>query len=449
MATSAPAVVTAPGLAAMDAASRASYFNNLPADQRAQQLAAYRAYQSQMNRSYMRNTVRKMAVAPQSSGGALNQIYSPGATLPFTIPSAQNAFCEGFIVRLNLSATLAAGTGATYAATAAGALGLIDNIIVQYNGTQARFRPYILRQLALMQGRYETTYPNAVLIGQHNGSLDSYLASSFPTAAGTAPVVLEFYVPFNMLHPQDARGLLPIMGGETSAQVLITCAPQSLGPDPILNAWSVTAGTGAAVTFANTSTVSVYAVYRDGTSYLSPTLLGLDLSGLGTVQTQIDVPLTGLTAGNVYRQKVSIMDQLQYVILTVVDGQQSNKFATNANITTLEADKDSVGANVFWRFGTGTNLSVQEFFAQVRGFLPGQGYDQDLDEGIVPLVTAPSYMESEAGTLSGTHYLNTSTTGWTDFHYGVALSALGSVAGVTPRVECHVVYINSAGLIAA
>jgi hypothetical protein len=449
MATSAaPKVLTAPNVAMMDAASRAAYFNSLPPDQKQLAIAQYQSYQASLNRDYMRNTLRKKSVCPQSSGGALTQNYSAGATLPFTIPSAQNAFCEGIIIRLTLSVTLAAGTSAVYAETAGGALNLLDNVIIQYNGTQSRFNPFVLKPLSKISGYQQMTWPNSVISGSHNTTTDTYMnqnASPLTVTTGSAQTInYELFVPFNVLHPQDVRGLLPIMGGETTAQVILTCAPQALGPDPVLHTWSVVSGTGHSVTFNAGSTVSVYAVYRDGTSYRSPQLQGIDLSAVGTTQTQIDVPLTGITAGNVFRQKISIMGPLYYVIATVIDGQQSNKFSTEANMQVLEMDKDAVGANLFWKVGQGTNLSIQEYFNEIRYAL-----GQDLDEGIWPLVYAPVYMEADASNLGGTNYLDTSINGWTDPHYGVQLSAVGAVANISPRVITHVVYVNPAGLVSA
>lgn len=449
MPTQAPTVKTQQQLAQMDPVTRQAYFNSLPADQRAQALAAYRSVQDMMNRSYMKNTVRKFAVCPQSSGGALSQVYSAGAQLPFTIPSAQNAFCEGIIVRLTGTVTLAAGSSAVYAATAGAPYSLFDNIQVNYNGVQLRLRPYILRELAKLTGYQHPDWNTAPFVGNSISSLSTYLASSVPTSGSSQTITLEFYIPFNALHPQDVRGLLPIMGGETQAQVIVTCAPQALGGDPVLNTWSVVSGTGHAVSFGATTSVAVYAVYRDGTSLVSPDLRNLDLTGLGTVQTQIDVPLTGITAGTTYRQKVAIVGQHYYVILTLIDGQQSNKFSTLANLAALEADKDSVGANKFWAFGQGTNLSVNEYYAQIRNTWGQNNLGQDLSEGVTPIVAAPIYMESDSSNESGTMYLDTTTAGWTDFHYGVQFTAIGSVAGVTPRVEAHCVYINPAGLVAA
>lgn len=291
--------------------------------------------------------------------------------------------------------------------------------------------------------------PLAVVAGEQNTTIQNYLntAINVSTTGSQQTLTFEFYIPFNPLHPQDSRGLLPTMGGETVPQVLITCAANALGVDPVLNAISNVSGSGAAVTVGGT--VACYAVYRDGQSYMSPVLQGLDLTGIGTTQMVLDIPLTNLTAGTVNRQKLSIMDKCYYVISTLIDGNQSTKFATTSNIQVIEADKDSVGANLFWRYGTGTNLSVNEFFTQYRGLIPGLGVMQDLDEGILPWVAAPIYMAATAGDMDGTHYLDTSLAGWTDFHYGVQVGSVGGVNGINPRVETHVVLVNSAGLVSA
>lgn len=443
MATSAPTLLTAPQIAAMDAGQRQAYFNELPAEARQQQMAAYRAFQNRMNQSYMKNTVTKMAVCPQASGGGFSQVYSAGATLPFTVPSSQNAFLQGFWLRMNIVYTLATGTSAVYALNAAAPWSLIDNIVLQYNGTQLRFKPYIMRTYARLTGDSAMTWPNAVLAGQSNADLNSYLSTNLVTTAGSQQTAtLEMYIPLNALHPQDVRGLLPVMGGETAAQVVVTCAPQAIGPDPILNTWSAVSGSAHSVSFANTSTVQIYSVYRDGTSMRGPALLGCDLSGLGTVQYAIDVPLTGLTANNILSQKLSIMDQLHYVILTVVDGNQSTSFTANTNFAVIQLSKDAVGSNIFWKFGTGTNLSTEEFFnTKVR-----QVIKQDLDPGILPLAYSPIDNQAAPSDQEGTHFLNTGLNGWPDVHYSIQLNTVGSVSGITPRVECHVIFNNSAGL---
>ncbi len=446
MATAQQTAMTPQQVAMLSASQRHAYFSSLPANQQSAAAQAYQAYQVSMNRSYMKNTLRKLAVCPQSSGGALSQSYSVGQVLNFTVPSANNAFTEGIIVRMVLSVTLATGTSAAYAANAAWPLNLIDNILVTYNGTQHRFRPYILKYLSQLMGYLNSPVPYQVIAGQSVSNTQNYLdtAINFGTTGSAQNLYIEFYVPFNALHPQDARGLLPTMGGETVPQIAIQCASQLLGVDPILNPVAETGGSGGAVTV--TGTVAVYGVYRDGTSYMGPISQALDLSGMGTCQYTIDIPLNNLLSGTVYRQKVSILDKLYYVLSTIVDGNQSNKFAANSNLQVLEADKDSVGSSTFWKYGIGTNLSVNEYFAQFRAPFGSMPIGQDLDEGIIPWVAAPAYMEPDVANLGGTMYLDTSLSGWTDFHYGVQVSSVGGVSGINPRVETHIILINSQGL---
>ena len=79
--------------------------------------------------------------------------------------------------------------------------------------------------------------------------------------------------------------------------------------------------------------------------------------------------------------------------------------------------------------------------------LPGEGIEQDIDEGIIPWVSTPSYMAATPG--DGTQFLDTSLSGWTDYHYGLQMNTVGGIVGINPRVETHVIMINSAGLVNA
>lgn len=410
----------------------------------AKQAAAEQARFDQLrnNRRYMRETVRKIAVAPQSSGGALVQNFAQGATLNYTLPSAPNAFTEGIRVRCVLTVTPATGAGATYALNAGAPLNLIDNITVLYNGVQHKIRPYILKAFSQMSNYLGYPMPFVPIAGQNVAGNASYRNSGTPLTVNAANAwTFEIYLPFNALHVQDARGLLPTMGGETTAQVSITCAPQVMGPDPVMNTIAATGGAGNAV--AVTGQVYVYSVYRDGDTLAGPGKLGLDLRGLGTTQFQQGNQLNILGANNVYRGRINIMEEIHWLVATVIDGNQSNKFCANSNISVLELSKDGIGANTFWRYGNGTNISVQEYLALEVPFLIGQ----DIDEGLIPFVMGPIWAEENAGNREGTQYLNTSLTGWTDANIGIQLNSVGAVAGISPRVEFHVLYVNQAGLI--
>jgi len=423
----------------------------MPANQQNNQQSVQKAIW-QMNRTYMKNTVKKKAVCPPASGVGLTQPYALGSMLTFSAPTANNAFLEGFHVIVDLKVDLAAGSSATYAATASRELALIQEIDVLYNDTQFKFYPYILPHLRALRGIYQPVWPDSVLAGVHNSTTDTYVTSgALPTSSNAQLVHLEFYVPLNMIHPQDSRGLLPIDGTSTQVQINVQCASALMGNDPINNTWYASGGTGNAVTLtsAYSPTVQLIAKYRDGSTFGGPVSLPLQTAGMGTVQFQYDIPLTNLTAGQIYRQKISKLQQHYYAILTVVDGQQANKYCTEANLTYLDFVTDSTGANPFWRYGIGTNMSIQEYFIGLRDMLK-----QDLAEGIIPLVFAPIDNESDPNNLNGTHVLNMDpSTGagnfWSDVHYGLQFSSLAStLSGVTPRCIMHLVWVSNQGLIA-
>lgn len=446
----APTPLTGAQLASLSPQARSQYFAQLPP---AQQQAAMQQYQAALvtiNRNYMKNTVAKKAVCPPSSGSGTQQNFALGQTLPFNVPTAENAFLEGFYVRVTGNFDFAVGTSAVYAGTKSRELALIDNITVIYNGTQAKLRPYHLNIIQRLTGSLQPGWPNAVVAGSHNAVTDTYLSQGAIPVSGTNQLVtLEFYVPLNALHPQDVRGLLPIDGSSTTCQVNIQCAAQLVGNDPILNTWFAVSGTGQAVTFTGgvAPVVQLIARYRDGTSYTGTNSLPINLGGMGTVQYFIDVPLNPLTAGNILRQKITILDQIYYAISVLVDGQQASDYALDSNIQVLELGRDSTGFNLFWKYGQGTNMSIQEFYDDLRFWV----MEQDLPQGVVPWVYAPVYNESDPSNMNGTHVLNTDPqkSGWTDIHYGFQVGSLGAtLAGVTPRVETFLVYVNSEGLIA-
>jgi len=423
----------------------------MPAQGQSQQQQVQKAIW-QMNRTYMKNTVRKKGVCPPASGVGLTQPFALGSQLTFSAPTANNAFLEGFEVIVDLKVDLAAGSSATYAATASRELALIQEIDVLYNDTQFKFYPYILKPLRQLQGIMNPGWPDSVIAGNHNTVTDTYMTQgSLPTSGSAQLVHLEFFVPLNMIHPQDSRGLLPIDGTSTQVQINVQCASALMGNDAVLNTWYASGGSGNAVTLtaAYAPTVQLIARYRDGTTFGGPVSLPLQTAGMGTVQFQYDIPLTNLTSGQIYRQKISKLQQHYFAILTVVDGQQANKYATEANLTYLDFVTDSTGANPFWRYGTGTNMSVQEYFNDMRDLV-----NQDLDEGIIPLVFAPIDHEADPNNLNGTHVLNMDpSTGpgnfWSDVHYGLQFSSLGStLSGVTPRCIMHLVWVSNQGLVA-
>lgn len=446
--SAAPTALTPAQLAAMDVQSRNAYFASLPSNQQAAQRQAYQNYRASMNKQYMRTTLRNYAVCPPQSGNATSQNYALGTQLIYNVPSAENGFLEGFKVRVSVTMNFAVGTSAVYALTAAGALALIQEIDLLYGNIQLRFRPYILRSIAYLMGYQANTVPSSVTAGTQNSTIQGYVNSGFAVATGAQTWTFEFDVPLNFLHPQDVRGLLPIMGGETTAQINIQTASALMGNDPELFPTYAVSGTGNAVTLTS-GTVQCIAYYRNGISLQSPVRQGLDLSGLPTLQMDIDPPLNNLVAGSVLRQKINKAEYIAIAILTIIDGNQSNKFAALTNIQEIELGRDSSGTNKFWQFGIGTNLNVYEYFYdQIRGRLGDYRNGQDLpDEGILPIVIGPTYGESDAQNDTGILLMNTTPGGWTDVNYGLQVGSVSGVANINPRVVCHLIFVNPTGLI--
>ena len=347
-----------------------------------------------------------------------------------------------------------------YALTAAGRLGFIDTVEVRYNKSQAKIRPIAIRQLSLQGALPYWVIPgpgssfNEVLVGQEDATIKSYVNTQASVSTGAQTLNLEFFVPLNLVHPADARGILPLMAGDTGIQVIVN-TPQSLYPtgvdtanygDAILNSFTSVSGTGHAVSGVG-GTVSVYAVYRDGDCLSQLAKKPFDISLLdGTFQMQIDQQLNPWVAGSYQRTKLNIMGKHMYVLLLCVDGNSATAMSARSNIAYLESSKDATGSNVFWKYGTQTNLSEYE-----SDVLQRLGRGQDLDPGAIMMVRAPvdqvgqntSYVWDEVVN----NYLDNTRTGWADWRYCVTPTTVSSSMGAVPRIEPHLFYVNPTGLV--
>src|SRR5438270_9668957 len=212
----------------MVAAYPVSGGQSLTAAQQQALAAQQAAMQRDQNRAFMAMSLRKKALAQQANGGANNQAFVAGQPLTYNIPTANNGYLIGFWVNCLLVNTLAAGTSAVYALNAEAPYSLIDSIVVNYGGPQHNFRPYILKYYFEMQGQGAMWFPRQILAGQLNAFMQAYYSSvnnlAFPVAVGANTMNFRLYVPMNMIHPQDVRGILPIQNGETTCQIVINCS---------------------------------------------------------------------------------------------------------------------------------------------------------------------------------------------------------------------------------
>ena len=413
---------------------------NLSPQEQARLAAQAAQMQRAQNRAFMALSLRKKALAQQANGGANNQAFVAGQPLTYNIPTANNGYLVGFWVNCLLVNTLAAGTSAVYALNAAAPYSLIDSIVVNYGGPQHNFRPYILKYYFEMQGQGAMWFPRQIVAGQLDAFMQAYYSSvnnlAFPVAVGANTWNFRLFIPMNLIHPQDVRGILPIQNGETTCQIVVNCAGAPYGPDPVLNTVVTTSGSGGASTV--TGTISIEAVYKDGQSYAQTSALQPNMSGVQTCQLVRDAPLNNIGAGQLYSTKVSFLHRMPWLWMAVIDGQQSAKFTATSNIQVIQTSADAVGLRPFLRWGQNTNLDVRSYYDDLDYLL-----QQDMDQGMIPLVWGPIAEQADPDLLEGTAYLDMSTqSGWTDFHAGVQLAAVGAVAGITPRLEVHAVLLN-------
>lgn len=408
----------------------------------AQQAAMQAAIQKEQNRQFMALSINKEVLCQQANGGANSQSFAAGQPLTYNVTTANNAFLTGFWVQCAFTVALGAGTNAVYQQNAGSPLTLIDSIQVLYGGAQHNFRPYVLKYISQMIRPNGQPQPRAVVAGQQDSYLQGYYSSApFLNAVGNNTYNFSFYMPMNLIHPQDVRGILPIQYGETTCQIVINCAGAPFGTDPELNTFSLASGSNGSATC--TGTIKVIATYKDGQSFSQLTALQPNLAGIETVQFMRDTPLNNLAAGQVFRGKISYLNKIPWLFITVIDGVSPTKWASTSNISLLDTTADQAGNRPFWRYGLNTNLDVREYYSDLSGIFGGL-LQQDFDEGFFPLIYGPIFQQSSADLMEGQHYLNmTQTDGWTDFHYGVQVTATGANASPGPRIVPHVIMLNS------
>ncbi len=404
------------------------------------------AAQRRQNADYLRLTTIKYANVQSNSGGT-SGAYSPGTTLNYTVQPVNAGYLTGLRFQCNLTVT-GSGTSPTWTNNAAFPYNLIREVDVLYNGMQVRFNPYLAKILSEAKGYLRPTDPavvvaNGATAGPYQDSqIQAMLRSSIPSpiVSGANTVDFTFDLDLLGLHPHDAAGALPIMGEANPVQIAVICNPSLQGADPLINCATSTGGTTPALTASGTVTVT--AKYRDGQTIWSPQRLGLDLSNLPTCQYNIDAPYAITGTNSTIRGPIKTLLRHYIVCDIVIDGQQSTQFSTPNNFNYFELALDSTGSSLAERYGLGTNVSTADFWYERR-----QQFGQDLPEGVFLWVYAYGQNEANASNRMGKRVLNIMPGGWPSIYTGYNLTSIGSVSGISPRVERWLVSSNPAGLL--
>jgi hypothetical protein len=430
-------------IAALPPDQQAAVIGSLPAQQRgAAQMSVQQAMQQALvrsNRNFMRKSVEKIAACQLASGSGTSATFSPGTTLTFNMPTIGSAYVKALLITYNISITPATGTAAAYAANAAAPFNIFSELDVNYNGAQIKTHPYVLKLLDQLRG-FGRGAQNAVIGGNNNATIAAQIVGTTPLVVGSANVWQgKLLLPLNALGEDTVPGLLPIMGVGNQAQLKLTCVSSFLGFDPLINPVATTGGTGAAIT-VNSGTVTVDAIYLDGSNMDSNVGLTLSLAGEPTLQYFWDTPLNPLNQGLLQRQHISTLLEHWYTISIVIDGVQSSKFAAVTNLTQFEMSPDSVGQQKFVSYNVANNVVVYDYYDRIRRMT-----GQDLDEGVIIWVAAPTRGVIDPDNRAGNQVLNMRDGGYPATTHGYQVTAVSST-NFTPRVETFLLSMNYAGL---
>lgn len=436
-------MLTPDQLAIMSPDQRAAYIAALPSDQQASALQAMQSSIKEANRTFMRRSIEKVATCPPTAGGGVTtQAFVLSSSLSFDFPTANGGYAIALFINVSANLTLAAGTGATYAANAACPYNFVKEIDVIYNGNQIRTHPYFLKVLAMTLG-FGRNQPFTNVAGQTVTNYQSGFGTfPVPVTAATRTYQYKYWMPLNALARDNPAGVLPLQGVGNKAQIKIVCCDTLLGNDPLLNPFSAAGGTGNAITLnaGASSQVNVDVIYLDGTNLWSPTNLQLSLVDEPTVQYYWDIQYSPLVTTNVMVQKIGVLLKHFMVVSLFIDGTSATAFATSTNLSVLRFAQDMVGQNSFIKYGLDSNVAVMDFFLQRR-----MQYGQDLDEGVVVWVDAMTRGIVDPDNRHGEQALNMEADGWTSATHGYQTSTINSL-GTFGRVETFLLSLNTKGL---
>lgn len=433
-----PAMVLTPAqISSLPPNQQTPYLRGMSSEQQQLVMAAARDATLAANRAFMRQSVEKIAYCPVSGGSGVTAAYTAGTTLVFDLPVVGSGYAKALLITYSLTLTLG-GTSPVVAANAAAPFNIFSECLLNYNGAQCRFHPYILKVLDQVLG-FSRGAQNAVVAGQSNATITTNLNSTIPVT--TASVWSgKFYFRLNVMGEDSVPGILPVMGVGNKPQLKLTCAPSTLGFDPLLSPVALVSGTSVTASFAGN--INVDMIYLDGTTMSDPAGLSVDITQEPTLQYYWDTPLNPLTANTLNRQHIATLLEHWVVISLVMDGNQSATFinSTLSNLTQFQLSADSVGQQNFMSWNVSNNISVFDYYHRRR-----LEWGQDLDPGVIVWVNAPTRNVVDSDNRNGTQVLNMMAGGYPAATHAYQVTTVSST-NYTPRIETFLISMNYNGL---
>ena len=408
----------------------------------AQQIAAIKA----ANHMFMQQSIEQTAFLPVTGGSGQFATFTQNQTLYFDLPTLGSAYIKAFLITYSIVFTPASSGTASYAINAAFPWNIFSQVKLDYGATQINTHPYFLKCIDMLQG-YQTAPQQLVLAGNNDQTIATQLGSQPPALTPGTPYTItgKFLLRLNPIGEDTVPGILPANTVGNTPQLKLTCATM-MGADPLVNPIAGTNGNGtASISVSNASTVSVEAIYLNGSSMKTniPYLMNLDVEP--TIQYYWEPPLTPFNQGTTWQRKqISTLLEHWYVISLIIDGQQSNTFLSSwNNLTAFAIGPDAGGQNFFQGWNSGNNVPIWDYFDR-NWRLP---HGQDMDLGVLVWVDAPARGITNPRSRHGTQVLNMEPNGGfvsTNHYYQV--NTVSSSNGITPRVETFLVSMNKQGL---
>ena len=386
-----------------------------------------RAMQQARNSQFMALTYEQPILANAENGTT----YAQGKTLTYSSPIIAGGMACKVVLKYDLNVHWD-GVGSV-AINAGGLEQLVQNVTVSFGNKQISMPPVLQRVFDNMEG-YARTNQDDVL-GFRSTGVES-LVHSVPTtiASGDNAVKMSVPIPLNNLHGASINGLIPIYSSGVRLQVALQLPNSVTGQDPIENVLHVQGGGAVTVT----GDVKVQIVYRDFNSMSTTEALTADLTGLPTVQIVQLPSVTGITQGAV--NYVSFRNPYQFAKLVhfVIDGKQSDKFATESNITQFSYDKAENSNSNFFNYSDATG-GMGSYFEEVR-----RRFGRDQKPGVLEWDATTQNLANVSSKL-GTAYLNMTGNGYPAMRAGFRVESVDNT-NISSRILSFGVLLNPEGI---
>ncbi len=400
----------------------------------------------QANHLYMQQCQEKLAYCPVTGGNGQFATFTQNQTIFFDLPTLGSAYIKAFLITYSIVFTPASSGTASYATNAAWPWNLFSQIKLDYGSTQINTHPFFLKQLDILQG-FSSGAQQVVLSGNNDIQITNQLCPVPPALTpGVAYTVTgKMLLRLNVIGEDTVPGLLPANTVGNTPQLKLTCATLQ-GADPLYNPILGTNGNGtASISVSNTSTISVEAVYNDGSSMRTNVPYSLSLGVEPTLQYYWEPPLTPFNSGSSWQRKqITTLLEHWYAVAVIIDGRQSNTFLSGwDNLTAFAIGPDASGQNYFYGFNDGNNIPIWDFFDRYMRIPHGQ----DVELGVIPWVDAPSRGVTNPRNHHGSQVLNMLPQGgFVATNHSYQVGTVSTSNSITPRVEMFLVSMNPKGL---